>query len=362
MAGSQAGAWLAAAMEFTPLPDRIDTERLVLTPEEPGDAGWLTELINRRGAQRVTIEDSRARIAAMQAMTAEHGIGVLVLRTRTGEPLGYCGLVIGRASVPEPELAYELLPAARGRGLATEAARAVLDAAFGTGRARIWATVRPANTASLRVLDKLGFRRDHVSRDDAGQVVWLVADRPAGSGAGQGNRAVPLLVVVAGLPGTGKSAVAAGLAAQQRWVHVSIDPVEDALLGAGLPRGWATGVAAYEAARAAVEQNLVLGSSVVVDAVNDSEAARQTWRTAAAGTGALLVSVLLTLDDEAEHRRRLSGRSRGLASVPEPSWEEVRARAAAYEPWPEGSCLRLRADPPLPDVLRALTAALPSPR
>jgi hypothetical protein len=29
----------------------------------------------------------------------------------------------------------------------------------------------------LRVLDKLGFRRDHVTVDDAGEIVWLVRER-----------------------------------------------------------------------------------------------------------------------------------------------------------------------------------------
>jgi hypothetical protein len=109
-------------MTFAPMPLRIETERLVLTPEEAGDVDWLTDLFNDRGTQRFTVEDARERIVAMQAMTAELGIGVLVLRLRkTEEPLGYCGIVLGRGSLDEPELADELLPAARGRGYATEA-------------------------------------------------------------------------------------------------------------------------------------------------------------------------------------------------------------------------------------------------
>jgi RimJ/RimL family protein N-acetyltransferase len=163
-------------MQYAPIPLRIDTERLILTPEERHDADWLAELFNGRGTQRFTVEDARERIAAMQSMTAELGIGVLVLRTRvTGEPLGYCGIVLGRGSLQEPELAYELLPEAHGQGYATEAARAVLDAAFATGRTRIWATVRSWNTPSFRVLDKLGFRRDHTSSDTDGELVWMVA-------------------------------------------------------------------------------------------------------------------------------------------------------------------------------------------
>ena len=62
-----------------------------------------------------------------------------------------------------------------------------------------------------------------------------------------------MLIVVSGLPGTGKSAVAEAVAAELGAVQLSIDVVEDALLGAGLPFSWQTGVAAYEAVRAAAE-------------------------------------------------------------------------------------------------------------
>jgi predicted kinase len=107
------------------------------------------------------------------------------------------------------------------------------------------------------------------------------------------------------------------------------------------------------------EQNLALGASVVVDAVNDSEPARETWRVAATNAGAKVAFVLLTLDDEAEHRRRLEGRMRGLVHVPEPSWEDVRARAAVYAPWGEGACLRVGAERPVDQVVLALLDGLP---
>lgn len=162
-----------------------------------------------------------------------------------------------------------------------------------------------------------------------------------------------MLIVISGLPGTGKSAVAAEVANAIDAVRLSIDSIEEALLGAGLQPSWQTGVAAYEAARAAAEQNLALGRTVVVDAVNDSELARDTWRNAASRSGAALVFVLLTLDDAAEHRRRLEGRVRGLVHVPEPTWEEVRQRAASFEPW-AADCVRVGADAPVAEVARAI--------
>ncbi|MDN3496902.1 AAA family ATPase [Planococcus sp. APC 4015] len=169
-----------------------------------------------------------------------------------------------------------------------------------------------------------------------------------------------MLVVISGLPGTGKSAVAAVVARAAEAVHLSIDTVEDALLGAGLARSWATGVAAYEAVRAAAEQNLDLGRIVVVDAVNDSEPARDTWRRAAATADVPLIFVLLTLDDEVEHRRRLEGRTRNLANVHEPSWEDISIRRASFEPW-EDVQLRVNASESIQHIANAIFSRLRPP-
>ncbi len=80
--------------------------------------------------------------------------------------IGYCGLIDRDATPGEPEIAYELFRAILGHGYATEAARAVRDAAAVTGRSRLWAGVRLCNTASLRVLTKLGFvSSGHVDED-----------------------------------------------------------------------------------------------------------------------------------------------------------------------------------------------------
>ena len=165
-------------MTFSPMPSRIETERLVLTPERASDAAWFADLLNARGTGTFTVEDALDRIDAMTKTIETTGIGALVLRKRSdGVPLGYAAIVVGRGSVDEPELAFELLPQCHGCGYATEAARAVLDAAFDTGRPRIWATVGSGNRRSLRVLDKLGFRRDHSTTGADGDVVWLVCDR-----------------------------------------------------------------------------------------------------------------------------------------------------------------------------------------
>ncbi|KSU67134.1 AAA family ATPase [Arthrobacter sp. NIO-1057] len=141
------------------------------------------------------------------------------------------------------------------------------------------------------------------------------------------------LIMISGLPGVGKTTVAEIIAARTGSVHLSIDAVEESLLACGLPAGWEVGVAAYEAARAMAEQNLRLGHDVVVDAVNDNDEARQTWRTAASRTGARIEFVYLMISDAREHERRLRGRDRGLAHVGEPTWSDVQRRGADYAAW-----------------------------
>lgn len=126
------------------------------------------------------LSDVRDNIANQLAVTETTGIALLVVSRRVErDVLGYCGLITGRASVEEPEIAYELFRRAHGFGYATEAARAVLDAATATGRTRLWSTVRTWNTPSFRVLDKLGFHRDHVAPDDGrGELVWPTRTLP----------------------------------------------------------------------------------------------------------------------------------------------------------------------------------------
>lgn len=166
-----------------------------------------------------------------------------------------------------------------------------------------------------------------------------------------------MLIVISGLPATGKSTLAAALSRHVGAVHLSVDTVEDAMLRAGLEPGWTTGVAAYEAVGAAAQQNLVLGRVVVVDAVNDSDAARQTWRDAAGRAEVEVQFVLLRPPASAEHQRRLSARTRGFGHVREPSWEQVTARADAYEAW-RGEPIELSGEEPVEVLIRRLEPEL----
>lgn len=156
----------------------IETERLILRLRDERDAEWYRELVGERGEDTPTVEEATARLARFRDLGTEIGIGALTICLRDGgDPIGYCALIVGRTTLDEPEIAYELLKRYHGHGYATEAAAALVVAAAATGRRRLWSTVGAWNTPSLRVLEKIGFRRDHVVvTDDRGEIVWLVRD------------------------------------------------------------------------------------------------------------------------------------------------------------------------------------------
>jgi predicted kinase len=119
-----------------------------------------------------------------------------------------------------------------------------------------------------------------------------------------------VLVVMAGLPGAGKSAVAQELARALGCAVLSVDPVEAAMWQAGVSRREPTGLAAYVVAEALAAEQLALGHDVVIDAVNGVEPARDQWRRLAERAGAALRFIEVRCSDEEEHRRRLEGRAR----------------------------------------------------
>ena len=163
---------------FKPMAFHLKTERLDLNMWEESDSPWIRKLVGERGGDMSTLEATRSSIIEMRKKAVENGISLLTIRRRDeGDFIGYCGLIIGRSTLEEPEIAYELFRSAHGKGYATEAASAVLDAAIATGRHRLWSTVGAWNVASFRVLEKIGFKRHHSTwEDEKGEIVWNVRD------------------------------------------------------------------------------------------------------------------------------------------------------------------------------------------
>jgi predicted kinase len=142
-----------------------------------------------------------------------------------------------------------------------------------------------------------------------------------------------MLIALAGLPAAGKSSVASGLGRMLPAPVVSVDPIEAALWRAGVERAQPTGLAAYIAAEAVADGILALGQSVIVDAVNAVEPAREQWRELAARRGVPLAFVEVVCSSPELHRARLAARRRDIAGFDEPTWDDVERRRAEFAPW-----------------------------
>ena len=142
----------------------------------------------------------------------------------------------------------------------------------------------------------------------------------------------PMLIVLSGLPGSGKSTLTQGLSLALSVTIFSVDPIEAEMLRAGLARNQ-TGIAANAAAQALADEHLRLGHSVIIDAVNPVEAPRAAWRRLAAKHHAALKIIECICGDDAVHRRRIEARVRNIADLPEVTWAGVLARRAEYEAW-----------------------------
>ncbi|MEI2826393.1 MAG: AAA family ATPase [Dermatophilaceae bacterium] len=170
------------------------------------------------------------------------------------------------------------------------------------------------------------------------------------------------LVALSGLPGSGNTTVAFELARSARAVVVSVDPIEDALHRAGLEPTHETGVAAYLVAEVIARDAVTLGHSVIIDAANYVEVARQMWRDLASECGTGLSWVEVSCSDKAVHQQRLASRDRGFTSTLEPTWEDVLARNAATEPWPtddENRIIRIDTAVSVQPQLESLLTQLP---
>jgi RimJ/RimL family protein N-acetyltransferase len=145
----------------------LQTERLVLRPLVAEDAPAIHRISNKPAVRRYLWDDAPVTSAQIEDVVAqsvrmfsEHGVGLFGVRLRdSAELVGFCGFGHTRDGPQEIELIYALLPELWGRGLATEASRACLRYAFAHARLdRVVAGADPPNTASLRVIEKLGMK------------------------------------------------------------------------------------------------------------------------------------------------------------------------------------------------------------
>jgi predicted kinase len=139
-----------------------------------------------------------------------------------------------------------------------------------------------------------------------------------------------VLIVLGGLPGSGKSTVARLAAADLGAIHLRIDTIEQAVITSGLARP-PVGPVGYVVAYAQATEFLRAGFTVLADSVNPLPITRESWRGVAGAAAVACLQVEVVCSDPAEHERRLSGRVRPDLPDLNPTWADVRARD--YQPW-----------------------------
>jgi predicted kinase len=142
-----------------------------------------------------------------------------------------------------------------------------------------------------------------------------------------------VLVVMAGLPGTGKSTLAGAVGTRLKLPVVSVDPIESAILSAGIDADQPTGLAAYLVAETIAESVLASRGGIVVDAVNAVQPAREQWIRLASRHATPVRFLEVVCSDESVHRARLAARGRQLAHLAEPSWHAVEQSLDEWEDW-----------------------------
>ncbi len=146
----------------------IKTRRLVLRPQSLNDFDGffamskdpeVMKFIGDGSIFHWTREVAFSKFRDQVATPATAGTGAMsIYRKSDMQYLGWCAISHSRF-LNDLELGYRLCRDAWGRGYATEAGYAMLSAAYQTSDAdRILARTHPENTASIRVLEKLGFK------------------------------------------------------------------------------------------------------------------------------------------------------------------------------------------------------------
>jgi predicted kinase len=139
-----------------------------------------------------------------------------------------------------------------------------------------------------------------------------------------------MLIILGGLPGTGKTTIARELARQLDAVHLRIDSIEQAIRDSGIAEG-PMNDAGYRVGYAVAEDNLRVGRLVIADSVNPIPASREAWRAVAKRAGTRAIEVEMVCSDPERHRERVEMRVPDIPGHRLPTWQEVVDRD--YQAW-----------------------------
>ena len=159
------------------LSTRLVTPRLVLRPPRSGDVGEIRRLLRHNhehlrpwnpapaaGEDPTSITEV-SKAVLRQRRDWKRGASFVFMVAERGAPQRFIGKIalngVLRGAMHGAYLGYWMDVDHQGRGYVTEGIGAVLDFAFGAAHLhRVQAAIMPRNARSLRVIDKVGFRRE----------------------------------------------------------------------------------------------------------------------------------------------------------------------------------------------------------
>ena len=169
----------------------LETERLSLRRLSTDDAAFIFGLVNQPSfVKHIGDKGVRTRADAVAyiqngpvASYERFGFGLNLVELKgSGIPIGICGL-LKRDTLPDVDIGFAFLPEFWSKGYAVESAAAVMDhgrKVLGIGR--VLAITAPDNVGSIKVLEKIGFSFEGMTRlsEDAPEIRLFACDIDCG--------------------------------------------------------------------------------------------------------------------------------------------------------------------------------------
>lgn len=138
----------------------------------------------------------------------------------------------------------------------------------------------------------------------------------------------PILFILSGLPGSGKSTLSQFWAKKYKIPYIRIDTIEQGLRDLCHVEVVAEG---YELSYRIAAEHLKLGIHVVVDSCNPVNLTRMAWETVAKNNHSDFINIEIICSDKDEHRQRIETRMTEIENLKLPTWEDVENRI--FHPW-----------------------------
>jgi RimJ/RimL family protein N-acetyltransferase len=173
----------------------LHTQRLLLRPFAATDFDALLSIQSRADVARYLYWDPRtaaevretldAKVRATAIVAEGDSLSLAAVLRDDGELIGDCSLRWASAEHRQAEIGFVFHPDHHGHGYATEAAAALLALAFEELRAhRVFGRLEARNTASARVLERLGMRKEahlveneHIKGEWQSELVYALLER-----------------------------------------------------------------------------------------------------------------------------------------------------------------------------------------